>query len=245
MRHLMTVTVMLSILALDRQLPVEAQDLFARSRAGYAALKSYSDTGTVVIEYGLAASPMTERHTFHTRFRAPRHYYFEFNEDKRSGGDRFVMWSDDEAFHNWWSTTEVESVFPKGRGAGAFPPIGSGTAGSSALISPLLFPQAGLVGTLTTLGELADAGSEIVGGRQCHKLTGIAKWVYPSGHETGVRRVTIWIDAGSLLIRKVFEDTPKGALPRTIGRSTATLDPIANPPLDDSKFRFIAPSTQK
>jgi hypothetical protein len=244
MRHLIALMLMLSIFALDGQPPVEAQDLFARSRAAYAALKSYSDTGTVLIEAGLAANPSRETHTFHTHFRAPRHYDFEFNEARTSGGRRFVMWSDDEAFHNWWSHSEVESVFPKGRGAMAFPPIGAGTAGSSALISPLLFQGAGLVGTLTTLGEITGAGEETVSGRKCHRIMGIAKWVYPTGYETGVRRVTVWIDAESMLIRKVMEDTPKGSHPRAIGRLTTTLEPVANPVLDDSKFRFAVPATQ-
>ena len=56
-------------------------DLLARSMAMYAGLRSYSDTGTVVSEYGpSAASLVREVHTFSTFYRAPRQFMLDFSK---------------------------------------------------------------------------------------------------------------------------------------------------------------------
>jgi hypothetical protein len=227
-------------------LPAAQQDVLARSRAVYAALKSYSDTGTIQHEFGPAASPTVERHTFRTFYRAPRHYFFDFVEDKKAGGDRHVVWGDNEAFHAWNSVTGVDMTFPKGQGAGAFVAASVGSLGSILKMAPLLFSQAGLQGTLTEVATTTDEGFEIVNGRRCHKLSGIAKSVYSqTGRETNIRRTTVWIDADTMLVRKVFEDTPSGGPVGHVLRYTTTFEPLANPPLDDLKFRFAVPSSQK
>ena len=58
-----------------------AEDILDRSRAMYAGLNSYSDTGVVVNEFGTSSK---ERHTFTTYFsRAPRGFYFDFLEFKK------------------------------------------------------------------------------------------------------------------------------------------------------------------
>ena len=49
--------------------------------------------------------------------------------------------------------------------------------------------------------------------------------------------MTVWIDAESLLIRKVVE-VPKDVLPGQIARVTTTFQPQANPKLDDARFTF-------
>lgn len=219
------------------------QDVLARSRAVYAGLMSYADTGTVVFEFGPAQNPIVERHTFKTYYRAPRHYFFDFVEDRKAGGDRHVVWSDAEAFHTWNSVTRVESTFPKGQGAAAFVIPSVGTLGSVLKIAPLLFPQADLQGTVTEFETSTEAGLEVVDGRRCHTLVGIAKSVYAqTGREVNVRGITIWIDAETMLIRKVFEDTPKGGVAGNLLRYTTTFEPQANPTLDELKFRFVVPS---
>ncbi len=219
-------------------------DILARSRAQYASLRSYADTGTVDVEYGSPGAPIRERHSFKTYYRAPRHFYFDFT--KHQNADRFVIWSDDEAFHTWWQTTSVENTYPKGQGTGAFVTGAMPTKNSLMQVPPLLFSKAGLVGTLTEFGEASVAGTETVGGRPCHKLIGIARSVYPAtGHVTNVRRTTVWIDVEALLVRKVFEDTPRGTPAGSVSRITTIFEPQTNPTLDDSKFRFTAPSSQR
>jgi outer membrane lipoprotein-sorting protein len=216
-----------------------------RSRAAYAALRSYTDTGVILTEMQpLGAGVLKERHTFTTAYRSPRHFYFDFH--KNGGTERYVIWGDGEAFHTWWSTTRTEDTYPRGQGAGAFAQGGYPTRGSALLIAPLLFAQAGLKGSLMNITEASAAGTEEVSGRRCHKLVGLEQDTYgQTGHAFNVRRLTVWVDAESLLVMKLFEDTPRGAPAGTINRVTTTFEPQANPTLDEGRFRFTAPTTQK
>jgi hypothetical protein len=113
------------------------------------------------------------------------------------------------------------------------------------LIPSLLFRKANLVGPLQEIVDMSLAGTEPVGGHRCHKLVGIAQSVYPSGAVTNVRPITVWIDRETLLIRKVFTDTPKNYDLNAISRYTWTIDPVPNPKLDDGKFQFTVPNTQQ
>jgi outer membrane lipoprotein-sorting protein len=61
-------------------------------------------------------------------------------------------------------------------------------------------------------------------------------------NEVNVRKMTTWIDAESLLIRKVVEQWK--TLPGQISRMTTTFEPEANPALDESRFRFAPPTSQ-
>ena len=96
--------------------------------------------------------------------------------------------------------------------------------------------------TFFEIEEASDAAFENVGKHRCHKIAGIAAQYYPSGARTGVRPVTVWIDADTLLLRKVFEDTPKGYSLGAYRRVTVTIDPQPNTALDDAKFQFKVPS---
>jgi outer membrane lipoprotein-sorting protein len=218
-------------------------DILARSRATYAALRSYADTGTVDVEFGPSGAVIKERHTFTTYYRAPRLFYFDFNKHQQA--DRFVVWSDEEAFHTWWRTTGVESTYPKGQGATAFVTAAMPTKNSITQTAPLLFSTAGLVGTLTEFGDASVVGKEAVGGRECHKLVGVARSVYPATqHVTNVRKTTVWIDTETLLVRKIVEDAPRGTPAGTVSRVTTTFQPQANPTLEDSRFQFVPPLLQ-
>jgi hypothetical protein len=55
--------------------------------------------------------------------------------------------------------------------------------------------------------------------------------------------MTVWIDAESLLIRKVVEQW-KPVVAGQISRHTTTFEPRANPKIDDSHFRFSPPQPQ-
>lgn len=219
-----------------------AAEVLAQSRAAYAALKSYADTGSVVNEYGSAGQPLSERHRFRTLFRRPRSFFFDF---LKKGGDRYVVWGDDQAFHSWWKTTGIQYDYPKGQGAGAFSGGVTQTKGALVMISPLLFTGAGLVGPMTQFGDAEDDGHEVVNGHDCFRLAGIAKDVYPSGKEVNVRKVTVWIDARSLLVRRVFEDTPRGSMAMAVNRYITTVDPQVNPKIDDAAFIFTPPDAQQ
>lgn len=217
-------------------------DTLQKSRAVYAALKSYADTGTVLHESGINS---VSRHTFRTYYRAPRHFFFEFNEDKADGGSVLAIWCEGGDFQSWWTDSRVHSTYPPGKGSAAFTSASSFTVGSAIQIPSLLFSTAGLVATMGELAEMTAAGTELIGGRPAHKLTGVARSKYgATGHVVNERSVTVWIDVETLLVRKIFEDTPKGFPAGSRNRITTTFDPQANPALDDSRFKFAVPRSQ-
>ena len=220
------------------------EDLLARSRVLYGSLRSYADAGTVDVEFGPTGAVVRERHTFNTYYRAPRHFYFDFT--KHLNADRFVVWGNDEGFHTWWRATGVESAYPRGQGTTAFVTGALPTRNALLQIAPLLFSGAGLAGTLTEFVDSSAAGSEVVNGRQCHRLTGVARSVYPAtGRVTNERNTTVWIDVETLLVRKIFEDTPRGTPGGSINRVTTTFEPLLNPSVEDARFTFVPPTSQK
>jgi Predicted periplasmic protein (DUF2092) len=100
-----------------------------------------------------------------------------------------------------------------------------------------------LSGTITQIEDARVMGTETINGRACHKITGTAVMIL-SGRRHNERAVTVWIDAESRLIRRVFEAPPKGIPANTFSRLTITLDPRANPPLEDGRFQFKVPSPE-
>jgi hypothetical protein len=215
-----------------------SDDLLARSRAAYAALRSYADTGIVTVETKVPGSALAvERHTFSTRFRTPRHFYFEFKKDANAGDERLAIWCDGGDFQGWWSATGVHEVYSGGRGVNAFTSAVFPTQGTASQIPPLLFPAAEMHGPLVDIKDVRVLGTEDAGGRPSHKIAGVVQ-----AHFGAARPVTIWIDADTLLVRKIVEETPVGSAAGNIDRVTTTFEPRANPELDDSRFRFVVPS---
>jgi hypothetical protein len=224
------------------KIEVRAEDVLERSRAAYAALHSYSDAGTVLTEERPPGAPLiAERHTFTTYYSAPRHFFFDFREDPRAGGDRLVIWCSGEAFETWWSATRVHETYPRGTGANAFALASLPTKGSALEVPPLLFAQAGLQGPLVALKAGGLAETEDLDGHRAHKLVGEVSLAYATGRGAHVRPTTVWIDAQTLLVRKVLEDTPAGAPAGSVSRVTTTFEPKANPALGDAQFRFAVP----
>ena len=220
-----------------------AADVLAQSKATYAALQTYSDSGTVVNEFGSnPRNPSKEVHRFRTNFRRPRSFLFDFV--KSNAADRYVVWGDDQAFHGWWRTTGVQYDYPKGQGSGAFSGAATQTKGSILLIPPLLFTGAGLSGTLTQFGDAEDDGKEAINGHDCFRIIGVAKDLYQTGKEVNIRKVTVWVDVKTMLIRRVFEDTPRGGVATWVSRFYTTFEPAANPRLADTVFKFTPPNSQ-
>jgi outer membrane lipoprotein-sorting protein len=221
-----------------------ADDLWEQSRAAYAALQSYADAGVVVTESQSPGAPLlVERHTFTTYYHAPREFYFDFKKDPKAGNERLVIWCDGGDFQSWWSATRVHQTYPQGTGASAFGTSAFPTKGSVVLIPPLLFSKAGLQGPLVALKAprvLSD--TEALKGVRVHRLVGDVAIRYATGLGGHARATTVWIDAQTLLVRKIVEDTPAGSPEGSVSRTTTTFQPQANPPLADSLFRFEVPS---
>jgi hypothetical protein len=225
-------------------------DVLARSIALYPTLDSYADTGTIVKE----APGMVDRAKFRTYFRnSSLDFLFDFQDvTSQSAGvtidtsaGRLVLWMIKGELESFDQKLRTHDTIPRasGRQPAALQNAGAATAGTSILIPSLIFAKANLPGTLLQIREATDAGFEAVNGHRCHKVIGIAAEYYPSGQMTNVRQVTVWIDTGTLLVRKVFEDTPKGYPAGAYSRRTVTIEPQLNPKLDDGKFQFTVPST--
>ena len=213
-----------------------ADKILEAARARYSSLNSYADTGIVIYEFGTGSK---ERHTFTTYFsRAPRGFYFDFNKEN---GDRYVIWGDPEAFHAWWKTTGVKDDYPNPNNTGAFTGADVHSVGAAMKITPLLYSKAAMQGSFTNYTDSVGDGTEDVAGHRCYRLVGTARDIYgATGRESNVRKMTVWIDAESLLVRKVVE-VPKDILPGHIDRVTTTYEPQANPTIGESRFKFTPP----
>jgi outer membrane lipoprotein-sorting protein len=216
--------------------PLAADDVLQRSREMYADLKSYADTGTVVHEYG---ADSVDRHTFVTRFnRVPRHFYLEFNNQ---GGDRFVIWGDPDAFHTWWKTTGDEYDYPNPNNLPAINQSGRPTGSTANKIPTLLYAKAPLLSDFANFSDAVVDGQESIAGHRCHRVLGTTRDVYgATGKEVNIRKMTLWIDAESLLIRKVLEEWQ--AMPGQRSRTITTYEPQPNGVIAEAQFKFSPPT---
>jgi hypothetical protein len=206
--------------------------------ATYAALGSYADRGVILREYGAATAPALERYAFATEFqRTPRHFLFDF---RKTQGDRYVIWGDPGAFHTWWRTTGISTDFPNPNNVPALNLSDFPTVGSATKIPALLYPKAPIVGALANFADPKLEATEQIDGHPCYRLVGRASDRYgQTGREVNLRRLTLWVDTHSRLIRQIREQPQTGA--GQFSRTTTTFDPIANPKLDESRFRFTPP----
>lgn len=224
----------------------DGAELLRRMRATYAGMASYSDSGTVTTEYRAGGSPLiTERHSFETYYQAPRNLYFEFRKDPKVASERYVIWGAGEAFHSWWSATQTHSVYPPGSGATAFALGVQPTVGSTIRIPSLLFAKAGLHSVLTDFSVDGPAATEQLAGRACYRISGEERLAYGTGAVTGVRPLSVWVDAETLLVRRIVEDTPAGRGGGDVDRITVVLEPTANSSWPASRFRFAMPGGQQ
>jgi hypothetical protein len=213
-----------------------------QSRDTYAALSSYSDSGSITSTYRSGSAPASvDTYTFYTAYHTPRQFLLEFKKGPEVADERFVIWSEGQDFNSWWSATKVHEQYPQGRGANAFALGAYPTQGAAVMIPPLLFAKAGLQGPLASFTLSKGAGTEKIGDHLCYRLLGEEAMAYKTGNVAGGRAVTVWIDAQSLLVRKVFEDTPSDSASDTINTITTNLEPLANPAIDSARFHFDVP----
>ncbi len=231
-----------------RLTPPSADDILARSRAAYAALASYADSGTVLDE----TSGFSDRSTFRTRFtRSPRNLLIDFRSlvsEYKSGArvplnTQLVLWMENGELQTWSSKDQAHNTYPAngGQQVNALKNAGYYTRGASLLVPSLLYSKSGLVSPVLATDEATEDGFETVNGRKCHRIQGVERYRYPSGQETGVRAITIWIDAETYLIHKILQDTPRGYPRNEISRRTTTFKHRANPTLEAAQFRFAVP----
>jgi outer membrane lipoprotein-sorting protein len=212
-----------------------AEDILQRTRAMYVSLRSYSDTGVVLSEYG---SSSQDRHTFTTYFnRNPRHFILDF---RKQGGGQYVIWGDPDAFHTWWMTTGQQYDYPNPNNVNAISMSSQNTGSSALKIPTLLYGKSSLAAALLNISDPVLDGTEEVAGRRCYRLMGRVSDLYAAtGKEVNIHKITVCIDTELLLIRKVLEEWK--ALPGQRSRLITTYEPRANPALEDARFKFVPP----
>lgn len=227
---------------------VDADEALQRSFAAYAALSAYADSGTVVEE----SSGFKDKYAFRTYFtRKPRNLFLDFvmieseynNGFKIKGDHETVIWMENGLLQTYDRKTQEHAIYSEdgGRQVEALKAASYGTQGVSVLLPSLIYTKAGMMSVIQATEEATAAGSGTVDGRPCLKVMGIERWRFPSGQVTGVRPVTLWIDAETYLLRKIFQDTPKNMSRGAISRRTTTFRPHANPSLDPASFHFTVP----
>jgi hypothetical protein len=233
-----------------RRAAFDAEDVLAKTRAAYAALTSYADSGTVLNE----SSGFTDRSTFRTLFiRDPRYLLIEYRDlasEYKSGYrvpliNHVVLWMENGELQTWYSKTEAHETYAADGGGqvDALKSAAYGTAGISVLVPSHFYSKSGLASSVHATEEAEADGFETVNGRRCFRILGVERWRYPSGRETGVRPITLWIDAETYLINKMVQDTPKGMPRGSISRRTTTIKHQANPKLEPAQFRFAVPAS--
>lgn len=227
-----------------------ADDVLAKTRAAYAALASYGDSGTVLDEN----TGFTDRHTFRTLFTsAPGQLLIDYVAvaSEYQDGNRIplttheVLWMQNGNLQTWSSRTQSHETYPAdgGQQVNALKNAGYWTAGIAVLIPSLLYTKAGLPSPVLATEEAEADGFETVNGRRCFRILGVERYRYPSGKETGVRAITLWIDAETYLIHKIVQDTPKSMPRGSISRRTTTIKHQMNPKLEPAQFRFTVPES--
>ena len=233
-----------------RRAAYDANEVLGKMRAAYAALTSYADSGTVLDE----SVGYTDRSTFRILYtREPNNLFIEFRglgSDYKSGvrvpsNAHIVLWMENGELQTWSSESQAHETYPRAAGqqVNAVKNAGIYTRDISVLIPSHLYTSAGLASPVHAAEEVEADGFETVNGRKCYRLLGIERWRYPSGQVTGVRPITIWIDAETYLIHKVFQDTPKGYPRNEISRRTTTIKHRANPKLTPAQFRYTVPAS--
>lgn len=219
----------------------DAGKILETAKAKYASLHSYTDQGAVVTFYKspTSATGSSEKIVFDTAYVTPRQFLFV--SKKLSNGERLAVWANGGDFNRWWSSTRTAEDYPKGQGAMAFANSSYPTSGAVTLTASLLFAGSGLQSSLSEFSVPKAAGMETIAGHPCFKIAGQVGLAYGTGNVTGGHKATLWIDKDSLLVRKLFEDTPpdSGGFVTT---TTTTFDPQSNPKVDPARFNFKVPS---
>jgi hypothetical protein len=226
----------------------DAEDVLARMRAAYPALDSYADSGTVLDE----APGFTDRYSFRTLYiREPRYLLIDHNfvaSEYKNGfrlesKDRSVLWMEKGELQTWFSESDAHELYPSdgGKQVSALNNASAGTGGISVLIPSHLYTKSNMVSVVHATTEPTADGFDTVNGRRCFRILGVERWRYPSGQETGVRPITLWIDTETYLLQKILEDTPKGSPRGHVSRRIITLKPEANPKLEPAQFHFVVP----
>ena len=171
-----------------------ANEILTRVAATYASCRSYYDEGSIK-----SGSKALGNGIFRTTFVRPNHLAFELwssREDKENHRG-WVVWTNGEQVTSWLPWNIGSGLGPRRE-----PPVDMAlerlaypSAGSSLIISPLLFPDWFRTSDLlTSISDVRLAGNEKIDGRETFRLEGTLWRQQP---------IKLWIDKTQHVIVKI------------------------------------------
>ncbi len=208
--------------------PPSAAQILVRVGQVYARCRSYSDTGVVTDRYaGLLGHTTTK--PFRTAFVRPDRFRFQFTEAKGLLGRdyAYIVWRNGTDVRTWWDVRpgveRAPSLLLALAGA-------TGVSGSSAHTIPnLLLPDEVGGRCLTDVAQARLLEDALVGASACFRVTGTyADWP-----------ITLWIDKGSYLVRRIDLTTEISGGPVD---HTTTYEPVLDGEVTEAMLAFAPPT---
>ena len=191
---------------------VTVQEIAQQSQDAYAALTSYSDTGTATSTGGRAGT----KTTFTIRLQRPNFYRIEWNGAGGYYNSRGVVWSDGTGnYLSYGASNKMDTAKPQ-KMQNMMMAIASATgiSGSAAADIPGTFfdmAWGGQLGVFTSADVQVKRGAdEKVGETDCFVVSSTLKPIkLPNNMGTSGITTTLWISKQDYLIRQI-ETTSKG-----------------------------------
>lgn len=172
---------------------VDAAEVLARMRAAYASLETYRDTGLVVDQLETTDLRRRSRATFYTEYRKPHSLAFYLEPLwKNIENEWYWILIDGDRFES------RASVAPAGHPSRA--DVLAGLAEKSYGTTLCALPMLMHVAELARVDDLESpeyVGTGLISGDECYKIAG----------KRGSRKIVVWVDQTTSLIRAVeFDD---------------------------------------
>jgi hypothetical protein len=205
-----------------------AEQILARVAAAYVSCRSYSDSGVVKDRYPGLLGHTTEK-PFRTAFVRPDRFRFQFVEVKGlfRGEYVYIAWRNGADVRTWWDVRPgVEQATSLDLALGAAAGI---SGGSARQVASLLMPQEIHGRCLTAVARAGLLSDAAIGLKACYRIVGTyADWP-----------ITLWIEKGSYLVRRVDLTTeiPEGKV-----EETTTYEPILDGEVTEKMLAFDPPA---
>ena len=206
----------------------DAAKILERVAQTYAGSRTYQDKGVVKTVFVNGERRRTTERRFHTAFARPDRFRFEFSERTCCEDvGRYIIWQNGPEVLKWWeiqpTVEKMESLrMALGAAAGV-------SAGTSDTIAPLLLPDL-RPGRLTRPAEATLLTDADLDGVRCLRV---------QVSERG-QPLTIWIDSGTYLIRRLDESRKLSEGTQT--ETTTTYEPVIDQEVAEDALAFGAPT---
>jgi hypothetical protein len=225
----------------DAALP--AATILLRMKKLYAGARSYRDKGEVTIATIIEGGRAGNQLPFATAFLRPQRFRFQFTD--RGLGERsssYIVWSDPSDIRSWWDAKP--GVRRPGTLQAALDAAAGISNGASIRVPGMLMPDVVGAGAPLVGAERVEDGSDH--GVVCFLITGKTR-VTPytttmSGRSVVVKdeSVTLWIERGTFLLRKVEE---RKTLENYRSEIVTTYSPEINVEVPAAELAFGVPAS--